>query len=509
MAIELAQHEDGPGTALAPVADAVTQALAEVTAKNTSLTELAAKGRELAARFRGVAWDVRTTKGMDEAKKARLELREQVRYPMQELQKAGSKLLGAMQRQFNDRARDLIAEVEMAEAPIHEQIQAEEQRKEHERAEREAAEQRRRQGHIDAIAAVSRHVVEAMGEGSAELRSRIAGLSEMIVDESWEEYQGQAQQAKDEALRQLQGMLVAALAEEAELEETRRQQAALAAAQAELQAQQRAQAERDRQLAERERALAEKEAQQKAEAESLARARAERAEAVQRRIDAIATAGPAHLDQAPSELIAGAIHMLQSLVLSEELLDDRLKEAALARVNRLHQLELAHIDAQAREAEEARQQQAARIEELIAGIRAMGETAAMAVQDGSADAAGLRAGLEELRSTDLSPEVFGDRVEEATRVLTVAASAIEGAIIFTVERDRLAAEEAERQRIERKQQMAALALRDAKRAHGEELYEILRNYIIIKLALGGELDPAMKHARAALLLINPAETFED
>jgi putative phage-type endonuclease len=100
-----------------------------------------------------------------------------------------------------------------------------------------------------------------------------------------------------------------------------------------------AEEKRAAELAERERARIRQE-----EADRL-----EREQAVQRRIDAIKAAGPEPLDQAPSELIASAIRTLQSCKLTEDLLGDRLAEAADARITRLEQLEIAHADAVERE----------------------------------------------------------------------------------------------------------------------------------------------------------------
>lgn len=486
--------------------DEVSKALAEVTQKTNTILSLAAKGRELAERYRNVGFDVRTTKGMEEAKAARLALREEVRYPMQKLRDERSKMLGTMQRQANISADALIEEVERYEAPIHEQIQAEENRKEAERAERAAAEQRRIDGHLQAIAAINGLVTAAMGLTSAELEQAITNAQGVVVDEGYEEFQGQAQQAKDETLRQLQGLLVAARAEEAELEETRRQQAALAAAQQQLEADRRAQAEQARQLAEREKAIAEREAQQQAEDESLARARQERAEAVQRRIDGIHTAG-APLDGRSAEELQGILNTLQGLVFSAELLDDRVSEAVQARDARVANVQHALAEAQAREAEEAARAQAARIQELIDNIRGMGENATLAVQDGSADVEGLRAGLAELDGLELVE--LGGREQEAALARQDARLAIDEAIAATIERDRLRAEEEERRRQEEAEAAAARALADAKRSLGEELYEAVRALLLETLRSGDHEADAYQRGRALLLSINPAEDFED
>ena len=61
--------------------DPMSTALAVVTEQGSNIMALVARGRALAEQYRNVAFDVTTTKGMDEAKKARLALREEVRYP--------------------------------------------------------------------------------------------------------------------------------------------------------------------------------------------------------------------------------------------------------------------------------------------------------------------------------------------------------------------------------------------------------------------------------------------
>jgi hypothetical protein len=477
--IELADEQAGAAVA-AQSQDAVSTALAEVTTTNETITEHVRAARDLAERFKGVAFDVRTVKGMDDACKARAAIREH-RYAIDKLKKAGSKLLGSMQRQFNGRADELIGEIEGYEKPIHEQIQAEELRKAAERAEREAAEARRRQGHIDAIAAISRMVAEAAGLDSTALAEKIATAEQIIVDKGYEEFEGQALQARDETIRQLRGMHVAALAEEAELEEARQ-------AKAQLERQRAEQAEREAALAARERELAEREAAQKAEAERLERARAERAQAVQSRIVALRTCGPLPLGEAPADLIASAIRTLQAAMLTEELLDDRVQEAGIARAERLRELEEAHAAAVEREAEEARQKQAARVQELIDTIRGMGENALLAVQDGSAELEGLRTGLAELEGLELT-ELDG-REEEAERARAASIAATKEAIAATEERDRREAEEA-----------AARALVDAKRSWGEQLYELVRRSIVT------EVFPT-EEATAMLLQINPEEDFD-
>lgn len=259
MTIELLDATD---TLPATQTDVVSTALAEVSTSNQRLSELAETARALHVKFKDVAFDVATTKGMDEAKKARLQLREDARFPMQKLKDAGSKLLGQMQRQFNTRADELIAEVAAYEKPIHEQIQAEENRK---AVEKEAKEQAAReafaalQSKIDAIRAFA---VLPAGAKAADMAARIAELTALDVSlDTFGSRAGEAAQAKQQTLERLDMMHDHALEGEATAARLAEEKAELARQRAEQEA---------REKAERERAAAE----QKAAADKLAAERA-------------------------------------------------------------------------------------------------------------------------------------------------------------------------------------------------------------------------------------------
>ena len=460
-------------------ADPVTTALVEVTHTNAKMPELAALARELAEKSRGVVADVRTVKGYAQIAAIRTELREKARFPMQRLKESGSKMLGTMQRQFNARAEELIEEVKGFETPFQEQLDAEDTRKENERKERQRLEDARKQGHLDALAAISRHVIEASGEGSTELQARITGLGEMIVDESWEEYQGQAQQAKDEALRQLQGMLVAAKLEEAELEETRRQQAALKEAQDKLAAQQKEMDDQRAAMAEQQRQMDAQRAAMEAEREANERARAERAQAVENRIEQFTITAASYSHMAASADLRSAIATMHDTLITEAMFDARTGEARTAKDAAIADLTLKYDLASEREAEEARQQQAARVQELINSIISMGHNAALAVEDGSADVTQLQNGLHNLETLDLS-ELMGGRFEEANRERDAAIASTMEAITATKERDRLRAEEAEQRRIvnEHQEHMNAMARRAGERAG--QMFNLLKELAAIE-----------------------------
>lgn len=489
--------------------DPMSTALAVVTEQGSNIMALVARGRALAEQYRNVAFDVTTTKGMDEAKKARLALREEVRYPLQKLKDARSKILGTMQRQANASADELIEEVKRAEAPIDEQITAEETRKENEKAERDAAEQRRRQAHIDAITAIARIPTEAVGLTSAELREKIVAAEGIMVDEGYEEFKGQATQAKDETLRQLNGLLMAAIEEEEELERTRQQQARLrqqqeeqAARQRELDEQEatlRAQREafekRQREAKEadeaRQRALDEQAAQQQRERE-------ERAQAVQGRIDGIKAYG-GDLTGANSKTLQDLLDALGREPLNVNLYDDRMTEAGDTAVVRLEQIRAALLIAVEREAEQARQQRAAEVQQRIDQL----EVSEM--QAGNDNRQIVQLELDHLTLADRAPTeaLFGDRLEEAKAIYARAVEKLTQALVVIGERERQEAQAAEERRQQEADQAAARALVAAKQAHGEELYEVLRRVIL------QPSQDATNEARALLVLINPNEDFED
>jgi hypothetical protein len=514
-----------------PPADEVTTALAVVTQTNTTITELAQTGRDLAERYRGVVADVTTVKGYEQIAAIRKELRDKVRYPMQDLKKTGSKMLGDMQRQFNRRVEELLTEAEEHERPFHELLTAEDQRKAREKAEREAAEQRRKDGHAGAIAAITRMALDAVGiEDPAELQAKLAAAQEIIVDESYEEFQGQAQQAKDETLRQLTGMLTAArlaVLEQQELAAERERQRAFAESQriAREQAEAAAAAEKAKadasaaEAASLREQLAEMQRQQEAQRAEQERAARERAEAIEKRIDLLRQIPDAMRNPPPEyqgNLTLAARQQVRTHVanatMDADLYGDRLQEALALQQEVLGELDDLIEEAEAREENERRQRRAAQVQELIDQMRTVGEMALLAVQDGSADVQQLAAGQTTLHETACTADLFGDRATEAEGVRLAALQHVTLAIEQTLTRDRLRAEEEERQRQQEAEESAARALADAKRAHGEELYEMVRRLIPCleeHASDNNAHEPLADEATALLLRINPAEDFED
>lgn len=215
------------------------------------------------ARYADVVWDLTTTRGNEEARRARKEL-VSLRTGLEAKRKEIKAPLLAQAKLVDDEARRITAELLQLEEPIDELIRADERRREEERAAREAAERARVAGIRERIAAIVAQPVKAARiRSSALLRTAIDTLAAQEVDDSFEEFAGEARAAHAQSLDAMREMLAAIEAQEAEAARLRE----------EREAQERAAAEAAARLAEQERiALEAQEAEQ-------ARARAERAEA--------------------------------------------------------------------------------------------------------------------------------------------------------------------------------------------------------------------------------------
>lgn len=238
------------------IIDAPTTAVAEY-------SPIAAGLAAARARYADVVWDLTTTRGNEEARRARKEL-VSLRTGIEAKRKEIKAPLLAKAKLVDDEAKRITAELLQLEEPIDELIRADERRREEERAAREAAEKARVAGIRERIAAIVAQPVKAARiRSSALLRTAIDTLAAQEIDDSFEEFAGEARAAHAQSLDAMREMLAAIEAQEAEAARLRE----------EREAQERAAAEAAARLAEQERiALEAQEAEQ-------ARARAERAEA--------------------------------------------------------------------------------------------------------------------------------------------------------------------------------------------------------------------------------------
>jgi chemotaxis protein histidine kinase CheA len=222
----------------------VEQSLAEFDAVEAGL-------QALEASYKGVVYDVVTTKGMAEAKEARAAIRDP-RIKVEKVRKEGKAPVLALGKLIDEKAKQITARLEALEDPIDAQIKTEEARKEAERAEKariEAERVAKHQAFIDSIKGIPLVMV---GKSASGIDTAIKLLAAKDCS-GCEEFTVFAERAKEAALLILDGMLVdakeqeakqAAEAEAKKAEEERlaAERKALAEAQAALKKQQEEQA---------------------------------------------------------------------------------------------------------------------------------------------------------------------------------------------------------------------------------------------------------------------------
>ncbi|CAA2366800.1 hypothetical protein [Xanthomonas phage Olaya] len=314
-------HEIDPATEQDQDATTAAKAgaLALRTAAMQELESVEAGLADLAAKYKGVVFDVTTTKGMDEAKAARAAIREP-RYKAENIRKEKTSQLSKLGKEINERAGTIKDAILAIEDPIDKQIKAEEDRKEQEREAKRQAEAERIGAMNARLDNIRNMPLQAVGASAAELQQAIDRVAADELDGFDEVYLPTAQQTRDTALDALRKMLAErqALDEQAaQLERQRQEQAARDAEAAEQRriADEAAQAERDRLAAEAQakadaEAKARREQQEKEDAERAARLaeedrlRAEQAEAdrVEReRVQAEQAERQAELDRQAAE----------------------------------------------------------------------------------------------------------------------------------------------------------------------------------------------------------------
>jgi len=259
------ENQDTTALAIRENVDKVQTALSEFDKIQAGLAAL-----EL-AHPKNLACDVTTTKGMKEAIAGRAAWRDP-RIATEKARQAAKAPVLALGKDIDARARQITALLIEGESNYDDQIKAEEARKEAEKAAKAQAEAARVQAHQDRINNDIRFAAKVGALfGSDEIAKTIADVDAMVIDASFEEFQGQAQLAKDETLDKLREMHAAAVAHEAEQARIKAEQEAeaarIAAERAELDKLRAEAAERERVAA------AEREAAERAQAEELARQR--------------------------------------------------------------------------------------------------------------------------------------------------------------------------------------------------------------------------------------------
>jgi regulator of replication initiation timing len=175
----------------------------------------------LAEKYRNVAFDLSTPKGLKAAKDARLELREQGRFAIQRLRDKTKDQLNDCKKVVESEATRLIALVEPVENAVHQQITAHEEKLAAEKAERDRIEAERKQKHLDAIAVIASYVDKAQGLPVDRVEAGIAYVQAIDVSaDVFEEFAARAAEQKQVTIERLQKM-VADLKAAAEAERLR------------------------------------------------------------------------------------------------------------------------------------------------------------------------------------------------------------------------------------------------------------------------------------------------
>ena len=171
---------------------------------------------ELSQRYAKAVYDVATTKGMQDAKTARAELRnyrvdlEKVRVEIKAPALERCRLIDAEAKRITAALVDL-------ENPIDEQIKKEERRKEEEAMAKAMAEQRRINRIQALIEAIRGRALALAGKPSAPIANALEVLEATEITEAeFMEFQAEAQTAKEAALVRMRELHTAAVAHEAE-----------------------------------------------------------------------------------------------------------------------------------------------------------------------------------------------------------------------------------------------------------------------------------------------------
>lgn len=307
---------------------------------------------DLRQRYGNVAFDLRTVKGNDEARKARKEL-VTLRASVDKIYTAWNQPLLEQQRKARELCAEVKGEILKLETPIDEQIKADEARREAERLAKEAAERERVAAIRKRIEAIFSLPAELAGADSQALIVALdVTLPMLLGDKSFfEEMQGEAEAAASVVEARLCAMRDARLAAEEQAERQRIEAERLAAERAELERQRaefeaRQRAEREAQEAreaaaraeqerqERERAEAERQAREAREAEE--RAIREQREAEERRIAAEREAAEADL-RARRAALESEERAVREAAEARRLEAERLESERLAALQRARQ----------------------------------------------------------------------------------------------------------------------------------------------------------------------------
>lgn len=254
----------------------------------TVVTEIAEYSQTAAAlsdlrhRFLGVAFNVATTKGMDEAKKARQEVKG-YRTALENKRKEIKAPALERCRLIDDEAKTITAALLEIEEPIDQQIKAEEARKEAEKAAKAEAERQRVAAIRTQIDTIKNHAAFAVGKSADAILKILSGVEGFEIGEDFQEFKPEAEQAKAETLDKIKALHEAQVQHESEQARIAAERAELTRLRAEAEAREReaaaarAEQERKDREARAEQERKDREAREAVEREQAAKLAAERA----------------------------------------------------------------------------------------------------------------------------------------------------------------------------------------------------------------------------------------
>jgi hypothetical protein len=254
----------------------------------TVVTEIAEYSQTAAAlsdlrhRFLGVAFNVSTTKGMDEAKKARQEVKG-YRTALENKRKEIKAPALERCRLIDDEAKTITAALLEIEEPIDQQIKAEEARKEAEKAAKAEAERQRVAAIRTQIDTIKNHAAFAVGKSADAILKILSGVEGFEIGEDFQEFKPEAEQAKAETLDKIKALHEAQVQHESEQARIAAERAELTRLRAEAEAREReaaaarAEQERKDREARAEQERKDREAREAVEREQAAKLAAERA----------------------------------------------------------------------------------------------------------------------------------------------------------------------------------------------------------------------------------------
>lgn len=330
---------------VAPVAVIEPKPLVPVSIKEAVLAqfkEAETNVRALAQKYRNVAYDVSTTKGMTEAKAARQDLRENGRFLVQRAEKSVKDDVNSLKKVMADEVERIVAIVKPVEDAVDAQIKAEEERK----AQAKAKEAARVAAHEAGIAKIRAYVTYCREPGmtAERIAKGIEILSAVTFGPEWQEFAEKAKLAQAETLTGMRELHTAAVEREAAAAKAEQERIEREAEQARVAAENERKAA---ELAERERAL-QVQADELAERERVAAAEKTRVADLQAKVAAI-HARPLELEGACAWDIFQAIVALEGMDVSEAAFAEFAPMAADARRLVLAALLKAKDEAEARE----------------------------------------------------------------------------------------------------------------------------------------------------------------